>query len=87
MTVQKLSPCPDCGADAVGIWTYDSGWRRAECDACLYIAEPAQNLVLAARNHNRRATERLALGSANAARDSSGSPNETTTNPPVGDSQ
>lgn len=57
MTIQKLKPCPDCGADAVGIWTYDSGWRRAECDACLYIAEPAQNLVEAARNHNRRVAE------------------------------
>ncbi len=54
MTAPKLKDCPACGHQ-ITVYTYDSGWRRAECDHCDYIAEPAQNIIQAARNHNSRA--------------------------------
>lgn len=56
MTTPKLKPCPDCGGE-ISVYTYESGWRRAECDGhdCGYIAEPAGNRLQAARNHNLRA--------------------------------
>ncbi len=53
MSLQKLKPCPKCGGQ-VNVWTYESGWRRAECYSCDYIAKPAENLVRACRNHNER---------------------------------
>lgn len=59
MTRPRLKPCPQCGSSRVATWVYDSGWRRVECDACDYIATPAENLLQAARNHNARTLQPL----------------------------
>jgi Zn ribbon nucleic-acid-binding protein len=61
MTAPKSTPCPKCRGD-VSVWTYEDGWRRAECDKCDYIAEPAENIIRAIRNHNERAGRLKATG-------------------------
>lgn len=61
MTVPNPKPCPKCQGQ-ISVYTYDSGWRRAECDTCDYIAEPAGNILQATRNHNQRAAILAATG-------------------------
>ena len=55
-----MKPCPACGGE-VDAYRYDSGWRRVECDACDYIATPAENLLRAVQNHNARSEAARAL--------------------------
>ena len=57
MTHPIIKPCPECG-EPVTVYTYDSGWRRAECDDCDYIAPPAGNTLQAIRGHNTRAASK-----------------------------
>lgn len=71
MTIPNLLPCPDCGsAEHIGIFKYDGGYSRVECDpcglgsvGCGYMG-PAMNTKLdAVRDHNSRVRKALAKAS------------------------
>lgn len=55
MTYPKMKPCPECGSDNVGLYTYESGWSRVECDACSHICSCEGTKLLAIRTANARA--------------------------------
>lgn len=54
MTNPKIKACPTCGAPC-GIYKYESGWSRVECDGCNYIGPIEGRNRDAITGHNTRA--------------------------------
>ena len=56
MTRPKMKPCPKCGTDEfLGLYTYESGWSRVECDKCDTIFSCEGTKLLAVKSHNEKA--------------------------------
>lgn len=55
MTNPKMRPCPKCGAtDRLAVYTYPSGWRHVECNACFYLGPGEGTIHEAIKSHNKR---------------------------------
>lgn len=52
-TNPKIKPCPTCGTDEhMAVYTYDNGWRHAECVKCNYLGPGAGSIRAAIKSHN-----------------------------------
>lgn len=61
MSYQKIKPCPNCrSADGMTVYTYDSGWRHAECMKCQYFGPGEGSIKQAIKSHNERVAEKAA---------------------------
>jgi hypothetical protein len=55
MTYPKLKACKNCGStDMLEIYTYESGWRRVECDKCMHFGPGEGNILSAIRGWNKQ---------------------------------
>lgn len=56
-TNPKMAPCPNCKtADYLGVYSYESGTRRVECDhhGCWYIGPREGSIRQAIKSHNAK---------------------------------